>query len=80
MTNRFFIVNVVTGKATSSAPTREGIERIFNYTDAYFKKRGPEQVICEFSPALGINLLNFGMFPKSMIWDGVATFAKGKAA
>lgn len=73
----FFICNTVTGKATSSAPNAELIEAAFAYRDKYIE-RGPEQVICEFSDAIGINLHNFHMFPKSMIWDGVASYAKRK--
>jgi len=74
----FFICNTITGKATVSSKTVEGIERSFTYRDSFIK-RGPEQVICEFSDAIGINLSNFTMFPKTMIWDGVATYAKRKA-
>lgn len=74
----YFICNVSTGQATVRAPSRELIERAYNHTDAYFRKRGPEQVICQFSKSLGITLLNFKMFPKSMIWDGVAMYARGK--
>lgn len=76
----FILYNTVTDQATVSAPTVEGIEHALAYSDAYIPKRGPEWVICEFSTAIGINLLNFKMFPKSMIWDGVATYAKRKVA
>lgn len=76
----YFLVNSITGEATSSAPTRAGIERIRNYSDAFWRKKGPEWVICEFSDALGINLLNFKQFPKSMIWDGVTIYARGAAS
>lgn len=74
----YFICNVVTGKASVRAPSRELVERAYHYQDNYFPKRGPEQVICRFSKALGINLLNFHTFPKSLIWDGVANYARGK--
>lgn len=78
MTNRFFIVNTVTGAATVSAPTREVAEAKLRYSDKFIPKKGVEWAICEFSPALGITLLNFHQFPKSMIWDGVALYARNK--
>jgi shikimate kinase len=73
----FLICNSITGKATVSSKTAEGIERAFAYKDTFIK-RGPEQVICEFSDAIGINLTNFALYPKSMIWDGVASYARRK--
>lgn len=77
MTNTFFLVNTITGQATISAPTREIAEAKRNYSDKFIPKKGVEWMICEFPASLGITLRNFNMFPKSMIWDGVALYARG---
>lgn len=73
----FFICNTVTGQATTSGPTAEQIEHA--YHARWAGKRSPVEMICEFSRMLGITIHNFSDFPRSMIWDGVATYAKRKA-
>lgn len=78
--NIFIICNTITGKATVSAPTPALIEKAYHYVDRHMPKRGPEQVICMFSRAIGITLSNFHMYPKSMIWDGVSSYAKQKVS
>ena len=71
----FIICNVITGRATTLAPSPELAEREFDR----LKKHRPEWVIAEFPKALGIGLQNFTTFPKSMIYNGVALYANRKA-
>lgn len=75
----FLICNIISGECTVAAPTPELIEREFNRVDAYHKPRGADQMICEVPDVLGVNLTNYRQFPRNMIFDGIATWAKRKA-
>lgn len=75
----FMICNMVTGECTVEAPTPELIERTYHYTDAWHKPRGIEQVIVEIPKVYGLNIHTYRQFPRNMIFDGVALYAKRKA-
>lgn len=77
MTSTFCICNLVTGECTTTAPTPELIERA--YHAAWAPKRGPEQVIAEFPAAFGVTIHNFNTFPSTMVYDGIALYARRKA-
>lgn len=77
--NTFMIYNVLTGQVTLEAPTAEAIERAYNYSDAYIKPRGIEQVILEIPKAYGLDIHTYRNFPREMIMTGIALFAKRKA-
>lgn len=72
----FMICNMITGQCTVEAPTPELIQRAFTYTDAWTPKRGIEQVIVEVPKVYGLNLHTYKNFPRNMIFDGVALYAK----
>lgn len=78
MSSTFCIVNVTSGECTTTAPTPEMIERA--YHARWAPPRGPEQVIAEFPAAYGVTINNFKQFPPNMVYDGVAMYAKRKAA
>lgn len=78
MTSTFCICNLVTGECTVTAPTPELIERA--YHAAWAPKRGPEQVIAEFPAAFGVTIHNFNTFPSTMVYDGIALYARRKVA
>lgn len=76
----FMICNMITGQCTVEAPTPELIQHVFDYTDAWTPPRGIEQVICEIPMVYGCNLHTYKMFPRNMIFDGVAIYAKRRAS
>jgi hypothetical protein len=69
----YFIFNTVTGKATSSARTRDAIVRAYNA--GWARKRGPDQVIVQLPDELGVDVDTMPKLDRAVIWKGVADFA-----
>jgi len=71
----FMICNMITGQCTVEAPTPELIHAAF-HSPHVKPPRGIEQVIVEIPKVYGCNLHTYKQFPRNMIFDGVALFAK----
>lgn len=79
MSSLFAIYNLQTKQITTTAPTPEGIEREYAYSDAYMKKRDMMQVICEIPTMFGLTIHNYREFPEQVILDGIALYGRRKA-